>query len=334
LKFFIYTLAGSLFMLVALVYLYFLTPGAHTFDIQALYEVGRTLPAFQQGLIFWAMFVAFAIKMPVFPFHTWQPDTYSTAPTQGTMLLSGIMLKMGIYGVIRWLLPLVPMGVINWGLTAVIISVIGIIYGSCIAIVQKDFKRLIAYSSIAHVGLIAAGIFTLSVTGIQGAMIQMLSHGILVVALFYIVDIIFDRTKTRSLSELGGIRNAAPIFTTVFVIVMLGSVALPFTSGFIGEFLLINSLIQYKIAIGAVAGLTIILGAVYMLKSFQKAMSGEARANTATFPDLTGQEKAVLYPIVILVIVLGVYPTPVLELSENAVKNIVEVYSNYSAFVK
>jgi len=334
LKFFIYTLAGSLFMLVALVYLYFLTPGVHTFDIQALYEAGRILPAFQQGLIFWAMFVAFAIKMPVFPFHTWQPDTYSTAPTQGTMLLSGIMLKMGIYGVIRWLLPLVPMGVINWGLTAVIISVIGIIYGSCIAIVQKDFKRLIAYSSIAHVGLISAGIFTLSVTGIQGAMIQMLSHGILVVALFYIVDIIYDRTKTRTLSELGGIRNAAPIFTTVFVIVMLGSVALPFTSGFVGEFLLINSLIQYKMAIGAVAGLTIILGAVYMLKSFQKAMSGEAKANTASFLDLTGQEKAVLYPIVVLVIVLGVYPTPLLQISENAVKNIVEIYSNYSAFVK
>jgi NADH-quinone oxidoreductase subunit M len=334
LKFFIYTLAGSLFMLVGLVYLYFLTPGAHTFDIRALYEAGRSLPAYEQGLIFWAMFVAFAIKMPVFPFHTWQPDTYSTAPTQGTMLLSGIMLKMGIYGVIRWLLPLVPMGVINWGMTAVIISVIGIIYGSCIAIVQKDFKRLIAYSSIAHVGLISAGIFTLSISGIQGAMIQMLSHGILVVALFYIVDIIYDRTKTRSLADLGGIRNAAPIFTTVFVIVMLGSVALPFTSGFVGEFLLINSLIQYKIAIGAVAGLTIILGAVYMLRSFQKAMSGESKTITASFLDLTSQEKAVLYPIVILVIVLGVYPAPVLEISENAVKNIVEIYSNYSASVK
>jgi NADH-quinone oxidoreductase subunit M len=334
LKFFIYTLAGSLFMLVGLVYLYFLTPGAHTFDIQALYDAGHSLPAYEQGLIFWAMFVAFAIKMPVFPFHTWQPDTYSTAPTQGTMLLSGIMLKMGIYGVIRWLLPLVPMGVSNWGMTAVIISVIGIIYGSCIAIVQKDFKRLIAYSSIAHVGLISAGIFTLSATGIQGAMVQMLSHGILVVALFYIVDIIYDRTKTRSLAELGGIRNAAPIFTTVFVVVMLGSVALPFTSGFVGEFLLISSLIQYKIAIGAIAGVTIILGAVYMLKSFQKSMSGEAKANTATFMDLTSQEKAVLYPIVILVIILGVYPAPVLEISENAVKNILEIYSNYSASVK
>jgi NADH-quinone oxidoreductase subunit M len=334
LKFFIYTLAGSLFMLVGLVYLYFLTPGAHTFDIDALYAAGNALGSYEQGLIFWAMFVAFAIKMPVFPFHTWQPDTYTSAPTQGTMLLSAIMLKMGIYGVIRWLLVLVPAGVAEWGMTAAIISVIGIIYGSCIAIVQKDLKRLIAYSSIAHVGLISAGIFTLSVTGIQGAMIQMLSHGILVFALFFIVDIIQRRTQTSELIKLGGIRNAAPIFTTVFIVVMLGSVALPSTSGFVGEFLLISSLIQYKFAIGVVAGLTIILGAVYMLRSFQQSMSGEPTANTASFADLTGHEKLVLYPIVILVILIGVYPTPLLEISESAVKNIVEIYSNYSASVK
>jgi NADH-quinone oxidoreductase subunit M len=334
LKFFIYTLAGSLFMLVGLVYLYFLTPGAHTFDIQALYEAGRSLPAFEQSLIFWAMFVAFAIKMPVFPFHTWQPDTYTTAPVHGTMLLSGIMLKMGIYGVIRWLIPIVPLGVQEWGFTAVIISVIGIIYASCIAIVQQDFKRLIAYSSIAHVGLISAGIFTLTVTGIQGAMIQMLSHGIIVFALFYIVDIIFERTKKRSLLELGGIRNAAPIFTTVFIVVMLGSVALPFTSGFVGEFLLINSLVQYQLVIGAVAGLTIILGAVYMLRSFQKSMSGEATPATSNFIDLTNHEKMVLYPIVVIIILLGVYPAPVLDLSESAVTNIVKIYTTYSASIK
>jgi NADH-quinone oxidoreductase subunit M len=186
LKFFIYTLAGSLFMLVGLVYLYYQTPGSHSFAIQALYEAGRGLPAKEQGLVFWAMFVAFAIKMPVFPFHTWQPDTYTVAPVQGTMLLSGIMLKMGIYGMIRWLLPVVPLGVQEWGFTAIVLSVIGIIYASCIAIIQKDFKRLIAYSSIAHVGLIAAGAMTLSTIGVQGAMIQMLSHGIIVFALFYI----------------------------------------------------------------------------------------------------------------------------------------------------
>lgn len=334
LKFFIYTLAGSLFMLIGLVYLYFQTPGVHTFNIQALYEAGRSLPASEQALIFWAMFLAFAIKMPVFPFHTWQPDTYTVAPAQGTMLLSGIMLKMGIYGVIRWLIPVVPLGVQEWGFTAVVISVIGIVYASCIAIIQKDFKRLIAYSSIAHVGLISAGTFTLSTLGVQGAMIQMLSHGIIVVGLFYIIEIIFDRTQTRRLSNLGGIRNVAPVFTTVFVIIMLGSVALPLTSGFVGEFLLINSLFQYQTIIGVVSGLTIILGAVYMLRTFQKTMSGEANSLTTGFLDLSTEEKLVLYPIVVLVVLIGVYPAPLLEISEPAVANLLKIYSTYSASVK
>jgi NADH-quinone oxidoreductase subunit M len=326
-KFFVYTLAGSLFMLIALIYLYLQTPGSHSFDIDALYAAGRSLPHTEQGIIFWFLFVAFAVKMPVFPFHTWQPDTYTVAPTQGTMLLSGIMLKMGIYGVIRWLIPVVPVGVITWGMTAILISVIGIIYASCIAIVQKDFKRLIAYSSIAHVGLIAAGLFTLTVTGMQGAMIQMISHGIVVVGMFFIIDIIHDRTKTTALSDLGGIRNAAPQLATVFVIILLGSVALPLTSGFIGEFLLINSIFQYNAWLGSVAGVTIILGAVYMLKTFQKSMSGEVNALTASFTDLKWNEKAVLYPIVMLIILIGVYPAPILSISEEAVAKLLELYS-------
>lgn len=334
LKFFIYTLAGSLFMLVGLVYLYFRTPGTHTFDIDALYTAGRALSGLNQSLIFWAMFIAFAIKMPIFPFHTWQPDTYTVAPVQGTMLLSAIMLKMGIYGIIRWLLPVVPLGVQEWGNVAIIISVIGIVYASCIAIVQKDFKRLIAYSSIAHVGLISAGLFTLSRIGMQGAIIQMLSHGIVVFALFYIIEIIFEKTNTRSLSELGGIRSVAPKLSSVFIIVMLGSVALPLTSGFVGEFLLINSLVQYQFAIGAVAGLTIILGAIYMLQTFQKVMSGETNAVTAGFTDLSTQDKLVLYPMVILILVIGIYPTPLLEISESAVDNILIVFSNFSASAK
>jgi NADH-quinone oxidoreductase subunit M len=330
-KFFIYTLAGSLLMLVGLVFLYYKTPGSHSFDIQALYEAGRALPANQQSLIFWAMFLAFAIKMPVFPFHTWQPDTYVTAPTQGTMLLSGIMLKMGIYGLIRWLLPLVPLGLQEWGFTAIVLSVIGIVYASCIAIIQKDLKRLIAYSSIAHVGLISAGLLTLNKIGMQGAMIQMLSHGIVVFALFYIADIISSRTRTLELSALGGIRNVAPILATVFVVTMLGSVALPFTSGFVGEFLLLNSLFQLKIELGVVAGLTIILGAVYMLRAFQKSMSGETNAVTAAFTDLTGQEKLVLYPIVVIIILIGIYPAPLLNISENAVENLLAIYSSFTA---
>lgn len=334
LKFFIYTLAGSLLMLVGLVYLYYQTPGSHTFDITALYKAGRSLPAAVQSTIFWAMFLAFAIKMPIFPFHTWQPDTYTVAPVQGTMLLSAIMLKMGIYGMIRWLIPVVPQGVSEWGHLGIILSVIGIIYASCIAIVQNDFKRLVAYSSIAHVGLISAGLLTLTRMGMQGAMIQMLSHGIIVFAMFYIVEVIFERTRTRLLSQLGGIRNAAPQLSSVFIIVMLGSVALPLTSGFIGEFLLINSLVQYQFMIGAIAGVTIILGAVYMLRTFQRSMSGEANSTTSGFVDLTMQEKLVLYPAVILIMAIGIYPTPLLEISEAAVDNILKVFTDISVSVK
>jgi len=334
LKFFIYTLTGSLFMLVALIYLYYQTPGSHTFAIQSLYRAGHGLGESQQVFVFIALFLAFAIKMPVFPFHTWQPDTYTVAPVQGTMLLSAIMLKMGIYGVIRWLIPVVPVAVILWGPVALILSVIGIVYASCIAIVQKDFKRLIAYSSIAHVGLISAGLFTLSVVGMQGAMIQMLSHGIVVFAMFYIVEIVFQRTKTRDLSQLGGIRNVAPLLASVFVVVMLGSVALPLTSGFVGEFLLINSLVHYQLWIGAVAGLTIILGAVYMLRTFQKSMSGETNGVTALLTDLNYHERLVLYPIVILIIIIGIYPGPLLGISEAAVTNLLSLYSDISASVK
>ncbi|MBI3483011.1 MAG: NADH-quinone oxidoreductase subunit M [Bacteroidetes bacterium] len=333
LKFFIYTLTGSLFMLVALIYLYFKTPD-HTFAIQALYEAGRSLGSNQQTFVFAALFLAFAIKMPVFPFHTWQPDTYTVAPVQGTMLLSGIMLKMGIYGVIRWLIPIVPLAVKEWGMSAIVLSVIGIVYGSCIAIVQKDFKRLIAYSSIAHVGLISAGLLTLTVVGMQGAMIQMLSHGIIVFGLFYIVEIVSERTKTRELSQMGGIRNVAPMLATTFVIIMLGSVALPLTSGFVGEFLLINSLVQYKLWVGTVAGLTIILGAVYMLRTFQKSMLGVPNGITSTLTDLNYHERLVLYPVVILVIVIGVYPGPLLDISEAAVKNLLSLYPDLSVSVK
>jgi NADH-quinone oxidoreductase subunit M len=331
LKFFIYTLAGSLVMLVGFIYLYYQTPGSHTFDIRALYQAGQALPPFEQGLVFWAIFAAFAVKMPVFPLHTWQPDTYNTAPTAGTMLLSGIMLKMGIYGVIRWLIPVVPDGVAQWGQTALILSVIGIVYASCLAIVQKDLKRLIAYSSIAHVGLIAAGIFSMNRIGMQGAMIQMLSHGIVIVGLFYIIEIIISRTSTQEMASLGGIRNVAPLFTTTFIVIMLGSVALPLTSGFVGEFLLINSVFQYNAITGAVAALTMILGAVYMLRGFQNTVLGETNAVTKGFVDLDTTEKLILYPIVVMIILIGIYPAPILKISEAAVDNLFTMLSNHQA---
>jgi NADH-quinone oxidoreductase subunit M len=333
LKFFIYTLAGSLFMLVALIYVYLHTPGSHTFDLQTLYAAGRSLSTVEQSWVFWGLFLAFAIKMPVFPFHTWQPDTYTVAPPQGTMLLSGIMLKMGTYGVIRWIIPMVPAGLEQWGYLAAALSVIGIIYASWLAMVQNDIKRLIAYSSIAHVGLIAAGILTQSTSGVQGALIQMLSHGIVVVGLFFIVEVIHLRTATRQLSGLGGIRNSAPKLASAFIVIMLGSVALPLTSGFVGEFLLIKSVFEYNKLLGAVAGLTIIFGAIYMFTMFQKAMSGEANS-TATFKDIDFSEKIVLYVVVLLIIAMGLFPMMVLDISEPAVTGLLQSLDPSAATLK
>jgi NADH-quinone oxidoreductase subunit M len=326
-KFFIYTLFGSLFMLAALIYLYLHTSGDHSFNIEALYAAGAAMPAKAQAVFFWCMFLAFAIKMPVFPFHTWQPDTYVNAPTQGTMLLSGIMLKMGTFGLLRWMLPVVPQALHDWGYLAIGLSVISIIYGSLLAINQKDFKRLIAYSSIAHVGLIAAGILAFNMQGVEGGIVQMISHGINVVGLFFICDIISSRTGTSDITKLGGIRNVAPNFALLALIVVLGSVALPLTNGFVGEFLLLNGLFQAHTWYAVLAGLTIILGAVYMLRSYQQVMLGETNSLTQSFTDLTINEKAVLIPIVVLIVLFGVYPKPLLELAEPAVTVLVHKYN-------
>ncbi len=320
-KFFVYTIAGSLFMLLGIIYLYLQNP-AHNFAWEAFYNI--KLDSTSQAWVFWAFFIAFAIKMPIFPFHTWQPDTYVTAPTAGTMLLSGIMLKMGIYGVIRWLLPIVPQAVEDWGYLVIILSVIGVVYAAIIAFTQKDAKRLLAYSSISHVGLIAAGIFTVSLQGLQGGMIQMLSHGINVVGLFFVFDIIYAQLKTNKIEELGGLAKVAPQLAITFLILLLGAVALPGTNGFIGEFLLLLSVYSYHAWIGAIAGLTIIFSAVYMLRAYQKMMLGETNALTATFNDISGSEKIVLYTVCALVIVIGFYPKPLLQLSEASVQHLLE----------
>lgn len=321
-KFFVYTLFGSLFMLIGLIYLYNHTNvnGLKSWAINDLYAAGKSLNLEQQTAVFWMIFLAFAIKMPIFPLHTWQPDTYVTAPTQGTMLLSGIMLKMGTFGVIKWLLPVAPLALEKWGGTAILLSSIGIVYASCIAIVQKDYKRLIAYSSIAHVGLISAGILSANQQGVQGAVIQMLSHGVNVIGLFLIADILLRHTGTREIEKLGGIRNMNGQFSVLFLIVLLGSVALPLTNGFIGEFLLINGVYQYSAGIAAFASLSVILGAVYMLRSYQKIMLGEKPNNSVEFGSLAMSDKIVLIIVCAVIIAFGVYPTPLNDLAEPAVK--------------
>ncbi|MFB9865430.1 complex I subunit 4 family protein [Rufibacter immobilis] len=322
-KFFIYTVFGSLFMLAAFVYLYFQTPGAHSSEEVAFYQL--ILDAGTQSWLFWFLFIAFAIKMPVFPFHTWQPDTYSEAPAAGTMLLSGIMLKMGIYGALRWLLPVVPLGVSQWSTVVMVLAIIGIIYGAIIAIRQQDMKRLVAFSSVSHVGLIAAGLFTLNEHGLQGAMVQMLSHGVNVVGMFFIIDIIQSRIGTREIAAMGGITQNTPFLSVCFLVLLLGTVALPLTNGFVGEFLLLMGVYQYNNWMGAIAGLTIILGAVYMLRMFQRVMFGEQNDITRGFTDLTFTEKAVLVPLVVMVFWIGLHPNTFLSLSEPSVLKLLDV---------
>jgi NADH-quinone oxidoreductase subunit M len=320
-KFFIYTFLGSLFMLFGIIYLYIQTPAPHSFNFDIFSTVELNFG--QEWWLFLCFFIAFAIKMPIFPFHTWQPNTYTESPTPASMLLAGIMLKMGIFGVIRWLIPLFPFAFNDFSFIIVTISVIGIIYASIIAIMQKDFKRLVAYSSIAHVGLISAGLFTGNIEGVQGAIIQMFNHGINVVGIFFILEIIAQRTNTRQIADLGGIVHSAPKLAICFVIIMLGSVALPLTNGFAGEFLLLMGVFKFNSVLGAVAGLTIILGAVYMLRMYKNIMLGEANKVTADFKDLTLSEMAVLIPICAIVIILGVYPNMILELTENMSMDIV-----------
>jgi NADH-quinone oxidoreductase subunit M len=248
------------------------------------------------------------------------------------MLLSGIMLKMGTYGLIVWLLPMTPDALETWGPVALVLSVISVVYASAMAIAQKEFKRLIAYSSIAHVGLISAGIMAFvpgktGTEGIAGAVMQMFSHGINVVGLFFIADIIMNRTGTRELSKLGGIRNVNPMFAVLFLIILLGSVALPLTNGFVGEFLLMNGIYQYSAVAAVFAGLTIILGAVYMLRSYQSIMLGETNSVTQAFGSLSGNEKAVLIIISAAVIIFGVYPKPLLDLIQSDLSGLVSLIS-------
>jgi NADH-quinone oxidoreductase subunit M len=323
-KFFLYTIIGSLFMLAGFVYLYLQTgpagAAAHSSELSAFYSL--KLSAAEQCWLFWLIFAAFAVKMPIFPFHTWQPDTYTESPTPATMLLSGIMLKMGIYGTLRWLLPLVPLGVSQWQKPVMILAVIGVIYGAIIAIRQQDIKRLIAYSSLSHVGLMAAGVFSLTANGLQGTVVQMLAHGVNVVGMFLVADAIERRTGTRLIADLGGLTRRTPLLSVCFLVMLLSTVALPLTGGFVGEFLLLAGVFQYNMWLGAVAGLTIIFSAVYLLRMFQRVMLGPDSAYSETITDLTGGELAILVPLIVLVFWLGLFPGSFMQLSEPAVSQI------------
>ncbi|HEX2534793.1 MAG TPA: NADH-quinone oxidoreductase subunit M, partial [Chitinophagaceae bacterium] len=318
-KFFIYTFTASVLMLVGLLYLYFKTPD-HSFALSSFYAL--ELPTSQQSLAFWLLFLAFAVKMPVFPFHTWQPDTYEQSPTAVTMVLSGIMVKMGVFGVIRWVLPVVPVAAYAWGDLVMTLAVIGILYASIIAIQQNDLKRLIAYSSIAHIGLMAAAIFAESKSGMQGVMMQMFNHGINIIGLWIVVELIEQKFGTRKLSELGGIAQKAPVLTILLVIIAFANISLPLTNAFVGEFLMFNGIFgsiatKYNFVFAALAGLSIILAAVYTLNMIQKIFYGTTNTLTEPATDIRGNEQLALAIVVGVILVFGIYPQPLLDLTEG-----------------
>jgi len=317
-KFFIYTLAGSLFMLTAFIYLY---TKAGSFLIEDLYKLN--LSACEQFWIFLAFFLAYAIKIPIIPFHTWQANVYQKAPTVGTMLLSGIMLKMGLYSVIRWQLPLAPIAAKEYLYIFIALGIAGVIYGSIVALRQKDLKKLLAYSSLAHVGLIAAGSYTLTLDGLRGAVLQMIAHGFVVVGLFFAAEVIFRRYETREIEALGGIRAQAPKFTSMFLILVLASVALPSTFNFVGEFTVLYSLSQINIWFAILGGTTIILGAYYMLRMFQHVMLGET--NSKTFADVTLNEGISFAVIIAVLLFFGFYPKPITDLITPSLETILQV---------
>jgi NADH-quinone oxidoreductase subunit M len=309
-RFFLYTLFGSLFMLLSMLYVQS-TMEFPSFELVDMIKAANALSAQEQGWVFAGFFIAFAVKMPVFPFHSWQPSTYDHSPIQGTMMLAAVMLKMATFGLAYWVLPMVPKGISEHGQWAVVLSVISVVYASLMAINQKRFKMLIAYSSVAHVGMISAGLLSNTDQGTIGGYFEMFSHGLLAIALFSVYSIINHRIGHDQMNEMGGIRTTNPTFAFLFFILVMGSVALPFTSGFVGEFLLIQGLSHISLVWAGIAGLSVILGAAYMLRGFQKMMLGSA---ATPFAALTREESWMLGGLVLTVIVLGIYPAPLLNL--------------------
>lgn len=315
-KFFIYTFLGSLIMLAAIIWLYVQTP-TRSFDYGTILQTGQSLSFGMQQIFFCMLFIAFAIKMPIFPFHTWQPDTYEQSATPVTIVLSAIMVKMGLFAAYKWLVPILPEGTAYWSNIVMILSVTGIIYASLLAMVQSDLKRIIAYSSIAHVGLMSMGLFADTAIATQGFIFQMFNHGITITGMWLIVSMIEDRYQTRDLKALGGMAGAAPTIAIALVIMAFASIGLPLTNGFIGEFMLFLGIFQSAnpnhIIFMVIAGLGIILGAIYTLNMVQKVAYGTAKS-TMKIEKIQPGELFCLVMIILIIIVLGVYPKLLLGL--------------------
>jgi len=309
-KFFLFTMAGSVLMLVAILALYFINQkatGIATFDVLELYKLG--IPVGTQYWLFGAFALAFAIKVPMFPFHTWLPDAHTEAPTAGSVILAGVLLKMGTYGFIRFAMPLFPNAAYNLTPLVSILALIGIIYGALVSMMQPDLKRLVAFSSVSHLGYVMLGMFALNMQGVQGAIYQMLNHGISTGSLFLIVGMIYERRHTRMIAEFGGLSKVMPVYAIFFMIVTLSSIGLPGTNGFVGEFLILLGAFQSNIVYGVLAATGVILGAAYMLWMFQRVMFGKiTNPKNEKLQDLSPREITILVPMVIMIFLMGIYP--------------------------
>ena len=322
-KFFLYTLLGSVLMLVGLLVLYAQTGST---DIPTL--MANPVASGLQYWLWLAFFASFAVKMPMWPVHTWLPDAHVEAPTAGSVILAGVLLKMGGYGFLRFSLPMFPEASAYFADLVYVLSIIAIIYTSLIALVQEDMKKLIAYSSVAHMGFVTIGIFTATTQGIEGGIFQMLSHGLISGALFLCVGVVYDRLHTRDIERYGGIVKNMPKYATVFMILMLGSVGLPGTSGFVGEFLVLLGAFQVNTLVAALAATGVILGAAYMLILYRRVVFGPREHNDAlSMPDLNQRELGLLVPLVLLVIWLGVFPGTVTEKISPSVDKLISDYN-------
>jgi NADH-quinone oxidoreductase subunit M len=325
-KFFVYTLLGSVFMLLGILALYFqygARYGTYTFDIEKLLTLN--LPLNIEQWIFFALFLGFAVKIPMFPLHTWLPDAHTEAPTAGSVLLASLLLKMGTYGFLRFSLPLVPKAssapwIVN---TMVALSLIAIIYGALVCLTQRDWKRLVAYSSVSHLGFCTLGIFALNEQGLAGSVIQQVNHGITTGLLFLLVGFIYERRHTRQISEFGGVAQSMPLFATVFAITCLASAGLPLLNGFIGEFTIISGAFQVNRWWAVVAVIGLVLSMSYLLWLYQRTMLGPVkREENRALPDLHWFERVAVTPLLILVFAIGLYPAPLFKVLDQPVKQI------------
>ncbi len=319
-KFFLYTFLGSIFMLLAMIYIYTKTD---SFDFQTLYQITPKFSFEEQKWLWLAMAFAFAIKVPMVPFHTWLPDAHVQAPTAGSVMLAGILLKFGGYAFIRILLPIFPLASKEYAIYVLWISGFAVVYGSLVALAQTDMKKMIAYSSVAHMGYVTAGIFSFSESGMQGAVFQMISHGVISSALFLIVGVLYERHHTKEIAKYGGVANVMPLMATCFMVAMLASVGLPGTSGFIGEFLSIMGTYEADLISGILCASGVILGAIYMLKLYRDVMFGEVTdKGILEFQDLELYEKFSLVPLVLLIIYIGIFPNDILNIICNSFENL------------